>query len=252
MPVEFECINCRAKIRVADEAADQQARCPFCRSIQSIPFSAIRSVDHEQAQSPYRETSPLPPPPPSSPTQSANPYAAPTVDATVTNEWVERFNLATPAERFLGVLIDYLFFFVCSLPGLAIEGLFGTVGIRIPEDVSGLLLFGGWLAYYAIQWTMIGSSGQTMGKRFLKTRIIDMEGAPPGFFRGVVLRYWVLGIVSGPMSCVCFPVGLVFPIVDGLFVFGDRRQCLHDMVASTLVVSDRDANRDADRDLDNE
>ena len=88
------------------------------------------------------------------------------------------------------------------------------------------------------QWVLISTRGQSIGKIVMKTRIVTISGAAPGFVHGVVLRIILFGILTTPF-CACYPLYPVAPIVDGLFVFGERRQCLHDLLASTLVVSDK-------------
>src|SRR6187399_1705282 len=39
MAIEFDCPNCRARIRTPDEAAGKKARCPQCQQISPVPVS---------------------------------------------------------------------------------------------------------------------------------------------------------------------------------------------------------------------
>ena len=43
---------------------------------------------------------------------------------------------------------------------------------------------------------LITTSGQSIGKKLVKTRIIREDGSPVDFVSGVVLRAWIIGFVS--------------------------------------------------------
>lgn len=73
--------------------------------------------------------------------------------------------------------------------------------------------------------------GQTIGKLLLSIRIV-MEDASPLMPRTLVIRYGVYFL--GNLIPV---VGAVFGLVNVLFIFGERKQCLHDRVANTIVVN---------------
>jgi uncharacterized RDD family membrane protein YckC len=83
------------------------------------------------------------------------------------------------------------------------------------------------------QWYLTATTGQTIAKRWLRTRVIrEGTGAVPGFVHGVLLRNWLFalaGLVPG--------VGGLVGLADGLVIFsGDQRQTLHDRVAKTMVI----------------
>ncbi|HET6880476.1 MAG TPA: DUF975 family protein [Pirellulales bacterium] len=70
MSIEFPCSQCGKVLRVGDDAAGKQARCPSCNAVQAIPGqSAI-------AQNPFTER-PAVPAMPAPPVQSDNPYQSP-------------------------------------------------------------------------------------------------------------------------------------------------------------------------------
>lgn len=83
------------------------------------------------------------------------------------------------------------------------------------------------LALCLIQWNMIATCGQTIGKKLFGMRIVTSDGQAPGFLQGVVLRNWVRNL----LTMVPF-LGLI----DILFIFGESRRCLHDYLAGTYVV----------------
>jgi uncharacterized RDD family membrane protein YckC len=79
-----------------------------------------------------------------------------------------------------------------------------------------------------IQWNLIATRGQTIGKMLCLIRIVTMDGRIPGFLHGVILRNWVrvlLGMIP------------FFGLVDILFILGESRRCIHDYLAGTRVIS---------------
>jgi uncharacterized RDD family membrane protein YckC len=58
--------------------------------------------------------------------------------------------------------------------------------------------------------------------------IVRDTGELPGFLRGVLLRVWLPAAVNQACS--------LFSLVDALWIFGDERRCLHDLIAGTIVV----------------
>src|SRR5690606_1805767 len=73
--------------------------------------------------------------------------------------------------------------------------------------------------------------GQTIGKRMLGIRVVRSDGS-----RATLGRiFWLRNFVNGLPSAIPF-VGNFYFFVDSLFIFGPRRQCLHDLIADTIVV----------------
>ena len=78
-----------------------------------------------------------------------------------------------------------------------------------------------WL-YYAF---MESSSMQaTLGKKALGLRVVDMDGSPISFWRASG-RFWAK-----------IPSGLLCAVGFIMAAFTDKKQALHDMMASCLVV----------------
>ena len=79
---------------------------------------------------------------------------------------------------------------------------------------------------------MIASSGQTVGKKAMGIRIVLYEnGKLPGMVNGWVLR-WLVPFAIGFVPYI----GGLFGLVDILFIFGEEKRCIHDLIASTKVV----------------
>ncbi|HEX7499646.1 MAG TPA: RDD family protein [Polyangia bacterium] len=99
------------------------------------------------------------------------------------------------------------------LAGAAVIGFLGALGIAI------------------YQWTLIVRTGQSLGKKWTGIRIERIDGSRITFGTGVVLRNWV------PKVMGAFPyLGMLFHLVDCLFIFREDRRCLHDLIAGTRVV----------------
>lgn len=168
----------------------------------------------------------------------SNPYAAPTaaVGELVPSDGLRKADRLT---RLLAVFIDGL---VISVPafGLAI-GLavyVGAQGDLTHESFRSPVLIGAVVAFvlyvlgftaYQIYW--LWKNGQTLGKKLMKIRIVRSDGVPAELWRLLVLRY----LVPTLAGAVPF-VGGLFSLADPLFIFGDEKRCLHDLLADTIVV----------------
>ena len=73
--------------------------------------------------------------------------------------------------------------------------------------------------------------GQTIGKLVLGMRIVDLAGGKADFGKILLLRelpVWLANIL--PL------VGVVYGVLDAIFIFRSDKRCLHDMIADTIVV----------------
>jgi uncharacterized RDD family membrane protein YckC len=74
-------------------------------------------------------------------------------------------------------------------------------------------------------------SGQTWGKKWLKVKIVDLQGRKPHFARLLFLRYAPTRIVAiTPIA------GPWIALVDDLLIFREDKRCIHDHLAGTRVV----------------
>jgi uncharacterized RDD family membrane protein YckC len=101
-------------------------------------------------------------------------------------------------------------------------------GLGIAIGLGGLLM----LAVIIYQIYLLATRGQTLGKRWMKIRIVKLDGSNPGFVGAVLLR----GGVNGIISAIPYLGGL-YALVDALFIFRDDRRCVHDLIAGTRVIS---------------
>lgn len=91
---------------------------------------------------------------------------------------------------------------------------------------------GGFAAYLLLHGYFLATRGQTLGKMLLGVRIVDYHtGQLVNVVKLIVMRDLAIGLVS-----MVPYVGGCVGLVDILFIFGQDRRCLHDMIAGTEVV----------------
>ena len=149
--------------------------------------------------------------------------------------------LASRATRLGAVILDSIITIVFVLPGILFVGFKNfaaeSSGAPTPE-MTPLMMTGfclillGVIALLVIQCWMLSVRGQTLAKRFANIRIVKYEtDEVPGFVHGVLLRYFII-IVIGVIPFI----GPLFRLVDVCFIFGEKKRCLHDLIAGTKVV----------------
>jgi uncharacterized RDD family membrane protein YckC len=108
-----------------------------------------------------------------------------------------------------------------------------------PEDMLGLftstgafLTMAGWVAVVVITIVLVHRNGQTIGKKLVGIKVARSDGSRASLGR----IFWLRNVVNGIPQMIPF-LGYVYMLVDHLFIFGDKRQCLHDKIADTIVVN---------------
>lgn len=135
--------------------------------------------------------------------------------------------LAGRGERLAAKIIDNL---IVYLPLILISILTsGADGTDSPEE--GVFFWLVLLIFFAVQAYLLTTQGQTIAKRWLKLRIIDMKTQKAGgFVKNVLLRSVVNGI---------FGIVPLYSLIDAMFIFRDDHRCVHDLLAGTIVIKDR-------------
>lgn len=143
-------------------------------------------------------------------------------------------DLASRSDRLAAALIDFL---IVGIPGVIILvviyqfiniaeaigkfGLYFTL-IQIAVFQSLFLLINGQLLY---------KKGQTVGKKFMNLKIVEINNKPLEIQASYGLRYLV------PALLPLIPIfGYVLSLVDFLLIFANDRRCIHDHLAGTKVV----------------
>src|SRR5688572_20734288 len=115
--------------------------------------------------------------------EALNPFAAPRADLEGAPALLAgQQRLAERGVRFVAALLDTLLF----VPAVAIAVALGAAG-KAPD--AALVVFILWsLALGIIQVVLLATSGQTLGKRWTKIRVVRIDGAPAGFAWAVMVR----------------------------------------------------------------
>jgi uncharacterized RDD family membrane protein YckC len=162
-----------------------------------------------------------------------NPYAPPQAEVRDVLQVREDGNLASRKLRLLGVLVDGVANAVVLGPLLFFSGLLQAMMTGdVSPRVVGLVSLGGVAVFLALNGYLLATAGQTIGKRLVGTRIVNVsDDRIPKFLTLVGGRYGVTWLVS-----VIPVVGNLYGIADALFVFRGDRRCLHDLIAGTKVI----------------
>lgn len=162
---------------------------------------------------------------------SANPYAAPAAavrDMRADGDVV----LASRLSRLGAALLDYAIvlapavLIVIGMPGVLGDASSGTGDWVL--GVFGLAM----VAFAVAQLVLLYTQGQTVGKKIVGIRIVRPDASRASFPRLLFLRYFAPGLIGA----IPF-VGIVFTLVDALFIFAEDRRTLHDRIADTIVVN---------------
>lgn len=87
------------------------------------------------------------------------------------------------------------------------------------------------LALIGITIHLVHKNGQTIGKKVCGIKVVRSD-----FSRASLARiFWLRNVVNGIPSVIPY-VGNVYGLVDNAFIFNERRQCLHDKIADTIVI----------------
>ncbi|NJR43758.1 MAG: RDD family protein [Akkermansiaceae bacterium] len=85
--------------------------------------------------------------------------------------------------------------------------------------------------FIAIQWTSLIQTGQTIGKKVVKTRIVTMDGRKPSIQDLLVKKYGFMNAVG-----LIPVVGALISLLQVCLIFKRDRRCLHDTIAGTQVM----------------
>ncbi len=148
--------------------------------------------------------------------------------------------LASVSSRILGRIIDNVFYSIGI--GIAIVMYITFVAVSLSDEETELSETGWGTMFYVcvfvwflpqlINAVLISMSGQTIGKKIMKIKVIsETTGAPPGFLQGFWRRTWQFGGFCG------IPIlGQILFFADVYYLFQDDRETLHDKWAKTMVV----------------
>lgn len=162
---------------------------------------------------------------------SENLYAAPKAD--VSEVVLEKNPIANKMNRFLASLIDVVVMMCVVIPATFFIGIFDSLMKgQEPTFVQNLIIgFSALVVFFVLNTHLLMKHGQTIGKKLLGIKIVDLDGNLPNFSKHLVKRYGMyFGLGYIPV------VGQFLSLINILFVFGKDARCGHDHFARTKVV----------------
>jgi uncharacterized RDD family membrane protein YckC len=173
-----------------------------------------------------------------------NPFAPPT--AVVSDKPLESDLRASRGARFGAAFLDGIIAMVIVYGPLLIFGGLSTLQAvaatgssrfavygNIANATGGGIVIAALVALLVINLYLLHKSGQSIGKKLVGIHITRTDGSKASLARIVFVRdlpFIILGVIPF--------IQLVAWFVDPLFIFGEGRRCLHDLLADTIVVND--------------
>ena len=169
-----------------------------------------------------------------SPSTAPNPYAPPRArvrDIAVASNTIV---LAERSARLGASIVDGLIFSAMVYIPLLVGTAIGGAAVNSGSDAAdGFVMVGLGLALAGfVVWTWLtlkqmGATGQSHAKKYFNIKVVMSDGAAASLSTLIWKRNfltWVLGIIP------------LYGLIEVLFIFGEKRQCLHDRMADTIVV----------------
>jgi uncharacterized RDD family membrane protein YckC len=128
---------------------------------------------------------------------------------------------ASRLDRFAAKFVDFALLFLIPLTGWGIDSL------SVEHGKYEFFWIGAIIAFLTAQVVLLSISGQTIGKKIMKIRIVLRNDLGEGGFVTTVLARGFINLLA---------ITIIVPIIDHLFIFGKTRRCLHDRIADTIVI----------------
>ena len=170
----------------------------------------------------------------------------------------EEMELASPGKRIIAVLINFVIGIIVAIPSYIAYGMMmkdymaalqtengeaAMASLEPTGTAATLYMVGGVfsLIYMIVQIVLISKYGQSLGKKIMKIVVVDEDGEPVGFVKGLLLRviafYVILFIIILiPLLGAFVYLGIWVACLVMLFLVDRDRRTLQDMIAKTYVV----------------
>ncbi|MDB4790868.1 RDD family protein [Akkermansiaceae bacterium] len=155
-------------------------------------------------------------------------------------------NYASLGQRLLGKIIDGLIMIPLGLVigvGYALISPPKLVAVEKLSDVflgdasvyglgeTLLLAVFGMAAYIGVQWAFWASTGQSIGKKVMKTQVVNLDGSQASVQTIAFKRYGIINLIANVPT-----FGPLVHFIGVLLIFRQNRNCLHDDIAKTRVI----------------
>ena len=183
-----------------------------------------------------------------------NRFAPPKADLTEPGHSENGIVLAGRGQRLVAVILDTILLTVLIYGAFFIFGgvsLFTRLDASTPPDPFAMMgamfrsMAPGYVILALVQGWSLHAFGGTLGKKLMGLRIVRTDGTRAGFVR------LFFGRGAAAMLPNFIPIlNMFWWLLDPLLIFRDSRQCLHDQMVDTIVVtaaSSMDASLEASR-----
>lgn len=156
-----------------------------------------------------------------------------TPDSNLIDQDAVELVLASRWARLGASLLDAIIMMVPLLIVLYFVGFYDQILEGEEPSAAMNLLMGlvGLVVFAAINFKFLLETGQTVGKKAVGIKIVDLEGNLPSVQKHLLVRYAVyFGLGYVPV------IGGLLSIGNVLFVFRSDKRCVHDLAAKTMVV----------------
>lgn len=163
--------------------------------------------------------------------EKENVYEAPQSDIRV-GEGGEN-TLASRWARLGASLLDTIILMIILVPALFLQGFYEKVFDGIEPSMMDSIIAGllGIVIFFVINLNFIMKSGQTIGKKIVGIKMVDINNDEVNLTKNIIPRYAVYFLPAQiPL------VGSVFSLINILFIFGAEKRCVHDFAGRTKVV----------------
>jgi uncharacterized RDD family membrane protein YckC len=154
-----------------------------------------------------------------------NPYAPPQAIVADVIDAADGIHLADRSTRFSAAFLDGLIIMVMVYLPFMLSVMLGGNG---SWSWIGLVVAGaGFIVWLFFTVKFLGENGQSIGKKACKIKILRKDGSEVSISRVIIAR----NLMNGLLGLIPF-----YALIDALFILGNKRRCVHDYIADTIVV----------------
>lgn len=141
--------------------------------------------------------------------------------------------LASLSQRLGGALIDGVIGVAAAIAMMMAMGTWEKTVQGIEPTLLETLIQGifGFAFFILVHGYLLKTSGQTVGKRIVGSKIVLTNDTPAPFFTIIFRRTLPVALAS-----IIPYIGGLLIIIDSLLIFRADRRCAHDLIAGTKVI----------------
>lgn len=158
-------------------------------------------------------------------------YSAP--EASLISEADNEPEVASRGKRLLASIVDAILIVLLTSPFIYFTGGYEQLFQGIDPSFGYSLAIGlfGMFAFMGVNYKLLSTNGQTVGKKVCGIKIVDLDNELPEFKKHILVRYLIY-FMPGQVPIV----GQLISMANILLIFGREKKCGHDYLAKTKVV----------------